>query len=50
MAYLDPQAAALTHMYAATFNDAFNEYAYSATLAGLSYTLLSNNYGLVVGS
>ncbi|XP_039310540.1 insulin-degrading enzyme isoform X2 [Solenopsis invicta] len=51
LAYMDPLSCNLTHMFVQLFRDSFNEYAYSAALAGLEWELDNSKYGitLVIG-
>lgn len=47
-AFMDPVSTNLTHMFVTLFQDALNEYAYDAELAGLNYDLHNTIYGLSV--
>ncbi len=47
---MDPVCTNLTYLFVVLFNDALNEYAYDAELAGLNYNLHSTIYGLTVRS
>ncbi|KAA1469392.1 hypothetical protein DENSPDRAFT_835009 [Dentipellis sp. KUC8613] len=44
-----PEAAVLTRLFVNLVNDALNEYAYAADLAGLNYNLTSFRLGIYVG-
>ncbi|XP_034948180.1 insulin-degrading enzyme isoform X2 [Chelonus insularis] len=45
---LDPINCNLTYMYTQLFKDSMNEYAYNAGLAGLSWELIPNKYGITL--
>ncbi len=47
---MDPVSTNLTHLFAALFQDALNEYSYAAELAGLAYGLNNTMYGLTVSA
>ena len=48
VAYLDPHHTNQLHIFAQLFRDALTEYTYAADLAGLTYFLSNNKYGLTV--
>lgn len=48
IAYSDPHHANLTYMFATLFKDELNEYAYSAELAGIGYSLANTKSGMTL--
>ena len=48
IAYSDPHHANLTYMFTTLFKDELNEYAYSAELAGIGYSLANTKSGITL--
>lgn len=49
LVYIDPLNYNMAYLFTELFEDALNEYAYNAGLAGLGYSLTNTRVGFLVG-